>query len=557
MRGATHLAFAGLTGVIASGFGASLDVAGGAALAVGALLPDIDTTTSDLGKFVKPVSRVLERRFGHRTLTHSLLGMAALALATSWLLLIHPGAWAWLLLGVFTHLILDTCNVVGVPFLWPSRLEAVMVRDRSLRVPYGSPKEFSWLAVMSLAAVALVPLSLDGFGPWFHRALGTPTGAVEDYLGWRDAFEVWIDVKGHNVLKEETVEDRFRVLDVLGKDALLVEDDTGRAYSVSLNDSANIVSSRVSAWQGERITAHTYRADVAGLLVSDFLASLPRGARHVNLNAALTLKGSVEPPPALGHFQRVTRYGDTLELRAATPSDLAPFAGLAIETGSAVVRAEYSEGAEVPVALELTAAAPKVKSHTLTIPDLPSVAGLVVEIGQEVQEGEPIARYVDDAGLGVTEAEVKAAKAKIPDLEQTVGLEEKAHGAKLEALTQELKTAKEKLERTTFLVERGAEPKARLAEAQAELDHAENARDAELTAWTSRKHDLGVQLRDARLAVRRAEVVGEQALEQQWVRAPVAGTIADVRLTGVSTKGVSLEVVLLEQTETKTSEVNE
>ena len=550
MRGATHLAFAGLTGVIASGFGASLDVAGGAALAVGALLPDIDTTTSDLGKFVKPVSRVLERRFGHRTLTHSLLGMAALALATSWLLLIYPGTWAWLLLGVASHLILDTCNVVGVPFLWPSRLEAVMVRDRSLRVPYGSPKEFSWLAVMSLTAVALVPLSLDGFGPWFHRALGTPTGAVEDYLGWRDAFEVWVDVQGHNVLKEETVEGRFRVLDVLGKDALLVEDTTGRAYSVSLNDSANIVSSRVSAWQGERITAHTYRADVAGLLVSDFLASLPQNARHLNLNAALTLKGEAEPAPALGHFQRVTRSGDTLELRAATPSDLAPFATLAIETGSAVVRAEYSEGAEVPVALELTAAAPKVKSHTLTIPDLPSVAGLVVETGQEVAEGELIARYVDDAGLEVTQAEVKAAKGKIPELEQSINLEQEAHEARLGALTQDLTAAQERLEHMTFLVERGAEPRARLADAQAELNHAENAQTAEQTAWTSQKYGLTVQLRDARLAVRRAELDGEQALEQQWVRAPVAGTIADVRISEVSTEGVSLEVVLLERTET-------
>ena len=473
MRGATHLAFAGLTGVIASGFGASLDVAGGAALAVGALLPDIDTTTSDLGKFVKPVSKVLERRFGHRTITHSLLGMAALALATSWLLLIHPGAWGWLLAGVASHLVLDTCNVVGVPFLWPSRLEAVMVRDRSLRVPYGSPKEFSWLAVMSLTAVALVPLSLDGFGPWFHRALGTPTGAVEDYLGWRDGFEVFVDIEGANLLNGEDVSGRFRVLDALGKDELLVEDATGRAYSVSQSDSANIVSRRVAAWQGERITPNTYRVDVSGLLVSDFLASLPRGARHLNLNAALELKGDLEPPPALGYFQRVTRRGDTLELRAATPSDLAPFANLAIETGSAVVRAEYSEGADVPVALELVAAS-KIKSHTLLIPDLPSVAGLVVETGQEVQEGELIARYVDDAGLEVSQAEADAAKAKIPDLERTMNLEQKAHEARLGALTQDFTAAQERLERVTFLVEKGAEPRARLAEAQAELNHAEN-----------------------------------------------------------------------------------
>ena len=118
-------------------------------------------------------------------------------------------------------------------------------------------------------------------------------------------------------------------------------------------------------------------------------------------------------------------------------------------------------------ALELAAAASKVKSHTLTIPDLPSVAGLVVEIDQEVQEGEPIARYVDDAGLGVTQAEVTAAKEKIPELEQSMNLEQKTHEARLGALDQDRKIARDGLE---FLVERGTEPRAQLAEAQADLD---------------------------------------------------------------------------------------
>lgn len=84
--------------------------------------------------------------------------------------------------------------------------------------------------------------------------------------------------------------------------------------------------------------------------------------------------------------------------------------------------------------LELASAAPRVKSHTLLIPDLPSIAGLVVETGQEVAEGELIARYVDDTGLEVTKAEADAAKEKIPDLEQSVNLEQKAHQARLEAL---------------------------------------------------------------------------------------------------------------------------
>ena len=191
------------------------------------------------------------------------------------------------------------------------------------------------------------------------------------------------------------------------------------------------------------------------------------------------------------------------------------------------------------------------RSHTLLIPDLPSIAGLVVETGQEVAEGELIARYVDDAGLEVAQAEATAANERIPELEQSISLEEEAHRARLDALTQEVETAAEKLERVAFLVERGAEPRARLAEAQAALNSAENAQQAELTAWTSRKHGLEVQLRDARLAIRRAERDSERELERQWVRAPVEGLISDIRITGVTTKGASLEVVLLERTEGK------
>ena len=75
---------------MAAGFGANPGLAVGAALALGSLLPDLDTAHSGLGRWAKPVSRQLERRFGHRTLTHSLIGLALLACGSSWLLLLNP-----------------------------------------------------------------------------------------------------------------------------------------------------------------------------------------------------------------------------------------------------------------------------------------------------------------------------------------------------------------------------------------------------------------------------------------------------------------------------------
>ncbi len=162
MKAATHAAFAGVVGVTAAGFGAHPGTVGAGALLLGALLPDVDTAHSGLGRWVRPVSTRLERKFGHRTLTHSLLGTLVVACVFSWLLLLNPAALVWLLIGYLSHLLLDTANVSGVPLLWPWRLQFWLVGNRAWRVPYGSPQEFVWFGVFCAVGAALTPLSIDG-----------------------------------------------------------------------------------------------------------------------------------------------------------------------------------------------------------------------------------------------------------------------------------------------------------------------------------------------------------------------------------------------------------
>ena len=107
MKAATHLAFAGVCGVIAQGLGYSLEPASLVALGLGAILPDIDTSTSSIGQLVPGFSSRIERRFGHRTITHSLLGTIILALISSPSLVWNSSVFAFLLLGFVSHLILE------------------------------------------------------------------------------------------------------------------------------------------------------------------------------------------------------------------------------------------------------------------------------------------------------------------------------------------------------------------------------------------------------------------------------------------------------------------
>ena len=108
------------------------------AAAVAAWIPDVDNPRSRLGnglsrtkspvldKLIRPVSWglralsfVLFRTVGHRTLTHSLLGVLIFAAIVSPLAPLVPGLYAALLAGYASHLFADALNTKGVPLFWP------------------------------------------------------------------------------------------------------------------------------------------------------------------------------------------------------------------------------------------------------------------------------------------------------------------------------------------------------------------------------------------------------------------------------------------------------
>jgi inner membrane protein len=66
------------------------DLIGWGLVSGASLLPDIDLPTSKLGRVLFWLSTRLEKRFGHRTITHSAIAITALALLASPLFLVKP-----------------------------------------------------------------------------------------------------------------------------------------------------------------------------------------------------------------------------------------------------------------------------------------------------------------------------------------------------------------------------------------------------------------------------------------------------------------------------------
>ena len=150
--------------------------------AIGALLPDIDNSRSTIGQRFGIISKGIQHYAGHRTLFHSLLGMAlvgAFVWAVQYVVGIAlfqigltrtgaalavglaPGgfvagglgiAFDALLVGYFLHLVADSLTEGGVPWLYPSHVRYGFPPNRHMRFRNGSV----WEPVIVVAVGALV-----------------------------------------------------------------------------------------------------------------------------------------------------------------------------------------------------------------------------------------------------------------------------------------------------------------------------------------------------------------------------------------------------------------
>jgi inner membrane protein len=151
--------------------------------AFGALVPDIDNARSTLGKRLGPISKGIQHFAGHRTIFHSLLGLALTGIVIFaaqfgiGALLLHygltdaaqklnvglpPGEFLasgpgigliGLLVGYFLHLAADSLTEGGVPWLFPWRFRFGFPPDRHWRFKTGTIMEPIVVVVLGVAVI--------------------------------------------------------------------------------------------------------------------------------------------------------------------------------------------------------------------------------------------------------------------------------------------------------------------------------------------------------------------------------------------------------------------
>ncbi|WP_242862365.1 metal-dependent hydrolase [Clostridium massiliamazoniense] len=136
-------------------------------VAVGCLLPDIDTPGSFLGRRVKQLSLLISSFTEHRRIVHSfvpivMLLVAAILFKSIFILAIS--------LGFLLHLVEDGFSKSGIRWLQPFSDKSIVVPVEWMRYKTGEWKEHIILAVAII--ILLIEIRYGHFGLIMHQARG-------------------------------------------------------------------------------------------------------------------------------------------------------------------------------------------------------------------------------------------------------------------------------------------------------------------------------------------------------------------------------------------------
>jgi inner membrane protein len=172
MTATTHYAFSYLLCAAAG-----VEPATAAAASLLALLPDIDHPESTIGRVFRPVSKYIQRKYGHRTVTHSIFAIMFIAAALLPLLFIPrllqwgvpfwTGLYAAALLAFSSHIFIDLFNKSGVRIFAPfSQKEYISFRTPQLRVLVSS-----WQEYLILFIIVFFAFTVTGEGFSIHKTV--------------------------------------------------------------------------------------------------------------------------------------------------------------------------------------------------------------------------------------------------------------------------------------------------------------------------------------------------------------------------------------------------
>ncbi len=567
MRSQTHIAFALASHTVlsmAAGWPLDATATGPYVLAaVCSQLPDVDSRVATIGRVFHPLARRIERRWGHRTATHSYVGQLAVALLAAPLLLICRRAdfWTAIVAAYAGHCFLDTMTVQGCKMFWPwSSKQCVFPFDATqphrFRTTTGGTGDNLLGIIFAGLTVPLLLVHSHGYARVVRLVQGDVAAAVRDFHELSATHAVTVDLLATHAVTGDTLRGRFPVVGTTSPSVLLIRGTDGNLYTVGEHFATHYTASHAVCDPAGAVRIETRQLDLTDRLLGeiDGLIQPPPGA-SVELFGELLTAEPVTAPEDSWRFNPISTSGGSLgathrlRLEYATPADLSAAAldGVVIKSGKLTVKLIVPVG---PSAMAATTAATSgtgdrfsLRPAGLTV-DRELVTVIRVRAGDRVRTGDTLA-VVDDPERRTAEDAAQVAALALSTAEGETVRSATQHDERIRQAATDRTAALARLDHartqltagfvTAATVER---VEAELARATDELNRRQSERDRDAQADRLTSARLRADL--SRATARAAAVVARSVL-----RSPSMGTVRSADITEAGSTHQTIRVLLL------------
>ena len=284
---------------------------------LGSQLPDIDTTTSTIGKIFYPISSWIEDRFPHRSITHSLLataGITAVSLCVNYFFL-HGSIKAAIALPL-GHLLAcfsDTFTKQGVQLFYPEPVWAISVSNPRRRLKTGGAAEL-WVLGIAIALLTLGIYLANGGGVTqkVSQNLGLRDGIVRIYNENAATNNVYANIKGYWTSDRTPADGKYLIIGNEGKE-FVVTDGSG-VYKTG----KQIITSKVTTTVGEAATTEiknlTFNDEDAVQPLLKLQQNYPNSDVFVSGNLAVDFPEDIQIPFTKNEYATASLNGTTLKI---------------------------------------------------------------------------------------------------------------------------------------------------------------------------------------------------------------------------------------------------
>ena len=345
----THIAFAEFIYLlILTTTGIALSPLNAIAIGLASLLPDIDTEASRIGRLVPFVSRRIEKRFGHRTLTHSLLFIVFLAVTLSPLLLLNLNLelsldlYLCLIVGYATHPFLDTMTVNGVRLFYPfSELKCVFPLEvnqpHRYRVQSGSKVDKMLAVIFLIGCIPTFLIAHHGYERFVRFTQRSVESAVRDYNEFSKTHTVAAEILGHDLLTKEQISGTFEIIGALDEHTLVFKDRQGNLHTLGQQYAARYVAEHALCRKGEPIQTRIRLLDMSHQTLGVLADSANNGTLYFG---TLRSKDKFTLPPVERDFTSIQGSANHLTFNYASLDDIRRLGlgNVLIEQGELIAR---------------------------------------------------------------------------------------------------------------------------------------------------------------------------------------------------------------------------